>query len=174
LHFTRELLDALHDGGIRTARVTLHVGLGTFAPVTAERLAEHRMHAEWYDLPAATADALNAARRAARRIVAVGTTSVRVLESAIRGEAPAGGAPAREFRPVSGWTDLFIYPPARFRAVDAMITNFHLPRSTLLMLVAAFCSPGTTDGVRMILDAYADAQRREYRFYSYGDAMLIE
>jgi len=166
LHFTPRVLDELADRGIRTAHVTLHVGLGTFAPVKVEDLSEHVMHREWYELSAAAASAVRAARADGRRVIAVGTTSVRVLESA----AGATG----EIEPASGWTDLFLYPPAEFHAVDAMITNFHLPRSTLLMLVAAFCSPGETAGLAMILDAYAEAARREYRFYSYGDAMLIE
>lgn len=165
LHFTPTLLQALRARGIETACVTLHVGVGTFAPVKAEFPAEHRMHAEWYDLPTGAAEAIVAARAAGRRIVAVGTTTVRVLETV------AAAGPIRACR---GWTDIFIYPPATFRAVDAMITNFHLPRSTLLMLAAAFCAPGRTDGVGMILSAYAQAVRRRYRFYSYGDAMLIQ
>ena len=165
LHFTPELLDALTAKGIRTAAVTLHVGVGTFAPVKVEHPSAHRMHAEWYELPAATAEAIRAARRGQRRIVAVGTTSLRVLETAGRGGEVASG---------SGWTDLFVYPPAQFHLVDALITNFHLPRTTLLMLVAAFCSPGDEKGLEMILAAYAHAAARKYRFYSYGDAMLIE
>lgn len=164
LHFTPELLQQLALRGIQRAAVTLHVGLGTFAPVKVEDLATHPMHREWYDLPAATASAVNAARAEGRRVVAVGTTAVRVLESAAR----SGGV-----RPTSGWTDLFLYPPAEFHAVDALITNFHLPRSTLLMLVAAFCSPGRSEGLAAILAVYAEAQAAGYRFYSYGDAMLI-
>jgi S-adenosylmethionine:tRNA ribosyltransferase-isomerase len=164
MHFTAPVLEALAGAGVERAAVTLHVGLGTFAPVQAEDLARHRMHAEWYELSPPAAEAITGARRAGRRIVAVGTTAVRVLETA---------AGAGRLRPGAGWTDLFIRPPAEFRAVDALLTNFHLPRSTLLMLVAAFCSPGTTDGVPMILDAYAEAVRMRYRFYSYGDAMLI-
>ena len=167
LHFTEDLLDALTRKGIEQARVTLHVGLGTFAPVQCEDLSRHPMHAEWYDLPARAAEQLNAARAAARRVVAVGTTSVRVLEAA----APP---PGEAFGSASGWTRLFLYPPAAFAAVDALITNFHLPKSTLLMLVAAFASPGSVDGLATILRAYAEAARLEYRFYSYGDAMLIE
>ncbi len=166
LHFTDALLEELGRAGVGIACVTLHVGLGTFAPVKAENLAAHKMHAEWYDLPSVTAEKINAARADRRRIVAVGTTSLRVLE------AVAGCG--RDLSATSGWTDLFIYPPANFNAVDALITNFHLPRSTLLMLVAAFCRPGGDGGVKMILDAYAEAQRLQYRFYSYGDAMLIE
>ncbi len=166
LHFTPELLAALAAGGVETVAVTLHVGLGTFAPVKVENLAEHRMHSEWYEMPAATASALNAARGAGRRIIAVGTTSVRVLESII--------SPAGRFEPGSGWTDIFIHPPANFLATDALITNFHLPRSTLLMLVSAFCCPGRTDGIEMIRAAYARAAAEKFRFFSYGDAMLIE
>ena len=165
LHFTEELLAALAAKGIRTVPVTLHVGVGTFAPVKTDDLTAHRMHAEWYELPTATAQAVQAARQEGRRIIAVGTTSVRVLESA---------AAKGQFAPASGWTDLFIRPPASFRVVDALITNFHLPRSTLLMLVAAFCSPGDERGLDMILAAYAHAIAQGYRFYSYGDAMLIE
>ena len=166
LHFTEEVLSGLAARGIETCRLTLHVGLGTFAPVKADTLADHPMHGEWYELPGGSATALNDARQAGRRIVAVGTTSVRVLETV--------ADEAGRFRAADGWTRLFLHPPAEFRAVDALITNFHLPRSTLLMLVAAFCSPGRTDGVQTILAAYAEAVRRRYRFYSYGDAMLIE
>ncbi len=166
LHFTPDLIAALTAGGVETAAVTLHVGLGTFAPVKVENLAEHRMHSEWYEMPAATASALNAARQAHRRIIAVGTTSVRVLESVV--------SPAGLFEPASGWTDIFIRPPANFPATDAMITNFHLPRSTLLMLVSAFCCPGKTDGIDMIRAVYARAAAEKFRFFSYGDAMLIE
>jgi len=166
LHFTQELLDVLAARGIGRAFVTLHAGLGTFAPVKADRPAAHAMHEERYELSAAAAEAVNAACREGRRVVAVGTTSVRVLETAARQGLP--------LRASSGVTDLFLYPPAEFAVAGALITNFHLPRSTLLMLVAAFCSPGRTDGLGMILAAYAEAQRRGYRFYSYGDAMLIE
>ncbi len=166
LHFTPELLASISDGGVETAAVTLHVGLGTFLPVKVENLAEHRMHSEWYEMPAATASALNAAREAHRRIVAVGTTSARVLESVV--------TPNGHFEAKSGWTDIFLYPPANFRATDALITNFHLPRSTLLMLVSAFCCPGGTGGIEMIRTAYTRASAERFRFFSYGDAMLIE
>ena len=188
LHFTDGVLRDLAGRGVETAMVTLHVGLGTFAPVVAGQLSSHRMHSEWYELPARAAEIVNAARSLGHRAVAVGTTSVRVMETSARswpsGPAPgcvAAGGPAggpghgkcRRIDPAEGWTDLFIYPPAEFLAADALVTNFHLPRSTLLMLVAAFCSPGSTAGVEMILGAYREAIRLGYRFYSYGDAMLI-
>lgn len=165
LHFTPEVFERLATRGVQTTRVTLHVGLGTFAPVKTDQLSEHPMHSEWYELSTSSADDLNAARQAGRRIVAVGTTAVRVLETAARGGWPLTAG--------EGWTDIFLYPPAEFRAVDALITNFHLPRSTLVMLVAAFCDPGGLAGREMILDAYRTAVQQEYRFYSYGDAMLI-
>ncbi len=172
LHFSQPLMNSLREVGVETTTVTLHVGAGTFMPVKVEDLASHRMHLEWYELPAGAAEKLNAARRENRRIVAVGTTSVRVLETVARRRTNGRGGDV--LAPAAGWTDLFLYPPGEFHAVDALITNFHLPRSTLLMLVAAFCSPAKTDGVGVILDAYARAIRRRYRFYSYGDAMLIE
>jgi S-adenosylmethionine:tRNA ribosyltransferase-isomerase len=150
LHFTPEILRQLPH-----AFVTLHVGTGTFRPVQSETIAEHRMHAERYVMTPATASALNAAAH----LLAIGTTSVRVLESAAR----ADGA----FEAAEGATDIFIYPPYQFRAVDRLLTNFHLPRSTLLMLVSAFA------GREFILEAYAAAVREEYRFFSYGDCMLI-
>ena len=160
LHFTPDLLDGLHARGVQQARLTLHVGAGTFQPVRSERLAEHRMHTERYEISDGTADAVNAARRAGRRVVAVGTTSLRALESAARddGIVRAGGAE----------TALFITPGYRFRVVDRLITNFHLPKSTLLMLVSAFA------GVETIRQAYAHAIAARYRFFSYGDAMLLE
>jgi len=159
LHFTEELLDRIRAVGVETAFVTLHVGLGTFRPVTVERVADHTMHAEWYDVPAATATAVETARADGRRIVCVGTTVVRTLEGAL---ATGGSLRAGE-----GWTDLFITPGFRFRAVGAMLTNFHLPRSTLLMLVSAFA------GRERVLAAYREAVAERYRFFSYGDAMLI-
>lgn len=165
LHFTPALLDALGAGGVRTATVTLHVGLDTFRPVTEVDPAHHPMHAEWYTAPPETAAAIARARRAGGRVVAVGTTSVRVLESVA---AQAGGWEAATARGVEGWTRLFIRPGYAFRAVDALITNFHLPRSTLLMLVSAFA------GRERILAAYAEAVRARYRFFSFGDACFIE
>ncbi|HEX9013293.1 MAG TPA: tRNA preQ1(34) S-adenosylmethionine ribosyltransferase-isomerase QueA [Anaerolineaceae bacterium] len=162
LHFTPELMDSLKNKGIGFASVTLHVGLDTFAPVTEEDPRSHQIHTEWCELGAEAAEQINATRAQGGRIIAVGTTSVRTLESAARG-APEGCAVG----PFSGPTDLFILPGYRFRAVDAMITNFHLPRSTLLMLVSAFA------GRESILRAYQTAVEENYRFYSFGDAMLI-
>ena len=159
LHFTEALTEALRDAGIGIHRVTLHVGPGTFLPVKAEDTAGHKMHPEWGSVSAETAAALNAARRAGGRIVAVGSTSLRLLESA----AGADGTLA----PFSGETALFITPGYRFRAVDAMLTNFHLPRSTLFMLVCAF------SGLDVMRRAYNHAIANDYRFYSYGDACLL-
>jgi S-adenosylmethionine:tRNA ribosyltransferase-isomerase len=159
LHFTERLLAALGARGIRMAFLTLHVGYGTFAPVRTEDIRRHRMHAERFTLPQATTEAVAAAKREGRRVVAVGTTVVRTLEAA----AGADGRVAAG----SGLCDLFIYPGYRFKAVDAMITNFHLPKSTLLMLVSAFA------GRDFILSAYREAVRRGYRFFSYGDAMVV-
>ncbi len=159
LHFDTAMLDTLRALGVETTWLTLHVGAGTFQPVRAERLAEHRMHTEYYDLPQATVDAVARSRARGGRVCAVGTTSLRALESAAR---------AGELAPGGGQTDLFITPGYRFRVVDRLITNFHLPRSTLLMLVSAF---GGTDLLRR---AYAHAVDSRYRFFSYGDAMLIE
>jgi S-adenosylmethionine:tRNA ribosyltransferase-isomerase len=158
LHFTPRLFERLEERGIRHSFVTLHVGVGTFQPIQVEQVAEHRMHQEWAALPAATAAAITSCRERGNRVVAVGTTSVRVLETV---------AASGDLRPWSGETDLFIYPPYQFRAVDALITNFHLPRSSLLLLVGAF------GGIEPIRKAYQAAVDLEYRFYSYGDAMLI-
>lgn len=155
LHFTEPLLEQLRARGIGTARVTLHVGLGTFEPVREEDPTHHQMHSEWCEVPAATVEAIRACRG---RVIAVGTTTVRTLESAARDG---------ELRAWSGETDLFIHPPYEFRVVQGMITNFHLPRTTLLLLVGAFA------GVENLRRAYEEAIEREYRFYSYGDAMLI-
>ena len=171
LHFTPDVFEALAARDIQTAAVTLHVGLGTFLPVKVDALADHPMHAEWYELSADAAAAISAARAEGRRIVAVGTTSIRVLETAARAQQPADRrAP---LAPATGWTDIFLYPPADFHVVDALVTNFHLPQSTLVMLIAAFCSPNSTAGVETILDAYQQAIDHRYRFFSYGDAMLI-
>ncbi|MEX0715309.1 MAG: tRNA preQ1(34) S-adenosylmethionine ribosyltransferase-isomerase QueA [Planctomycetaceae bacterium] len=159
LHFTPELLTACAVHGVDRTTITLHVGIGTFKPITVERLDEHVMHSEWRRLSEAAADEINDTRRRGGRIVAVGTTSVRTLESAADAEGVV--------RAVSGPTELFIRPPYRFRAVDGLLTNFHLPRSSLLVLVSAFA------GRERILRAYAEAISRHYRFYSYGDAMLL-
>ncbi len=158
LHFSPGLLASLQDRGIELTTITLHVGPGTFLPVRVSRLSEHKMHAEYYEISRASVDRINAAKREGRRVIAVGTTVVRTLESAAR----KGGV-----APGSRWTSLFIYPPYPFRVVDAMITNFHLPKSTLLVLVCSFASK------ELIFRAYETAKREGYRFYSYGDAMLI-
>lgn len=159
LHFTPGLLRKLEKKGVRIVRLVLHVGVGTFRPVETEDPAEHRMHAEWYDVSSAAASTLNETRAAGGSIWAVGTTVARTLETVAdeAGIVHAG----------SGWTDIFIRPPYRFRAVDHLLTNFHLPRSTLLMLVAAFA------GHELVMEAYREAVERGYRFFSYGDAMLI-
>jgi len=159
LHFDDALLQALRERGVHSASVTLHVGAGTFQPVRVETLAEHRMHSEWFDVPPATVDAIAAARAAGGRVVAVGTTTLRALESAARDGALQAGA--RE-------TDIFITPGFRFRVVDRLITNFHLPKSTLLMLVSAFA------GHERMRALYAHAVAQRYRFFSYGDAMLLD
>jgi S-adenosylmethionine:tRNA ribosyltransferase-isomerase len=164
LHFTPSLLSSLKHQGVELCRVTLHVGLGTFAPVKSSTVAGHIMHAERYELSPNAAEQINRARAAGRRIVAVGTTCVRLLEHA---------ASEGEFHAGSGQTRLFVTPPFNFRVVNALITNFHLPESTLLMLVSAFADPGGMRGRPMVLEAYAEAVRCRYRFFSYGDAMLI-
>ncbi len=168
LHFTPEVLDALRARGVQIHFVTLHVGLGTFTPVKAAELASHIMHEERFELPAPTADAINAAKRDRRRVIAVGTTTVRVLESAAA--LSAAGSP---LTPVTSRTRIFIHPPFTFRIVDALLTNFHLPESTLLMLVSAFAMPGEVRGRELMLATYAEAVRERYRFFSYGDAMLL-
>lgn len=159
LHFTPELFDRLAAAGVETAFVTLHVGAGTFLPVKTEAVAEHRMHAEWGEIDAATAERLTAARAAGRRVIAVGTTSLRLLES-------AAGEDGR-IRPFCDETAIFITPGYRFRAVDGLMTNFHLPKSTLFMLVSAFA------GLAAMRAAYAHAIETGYRFYSYGDSSLL-
>ncbi|MDE2370764.1 MAG: tRNA preQ1(34) S-adenosylmethionine ribosyltransferase-isomerase QueA [Burkholderiales bacterium] len=161
LHFDAALLAALEARGVRRAAVTLHVGAGTFQPVRAERIAEHRMHSEWFEVGAATVAAIEATRAAGGRIVAAGTTTLRALESAAR---VAGGRLA----PYSGETDIFITPGYRFAVVDRLLTNFHLPRSTLLMLVSAFA------GHERMRALYCHAVASRYRFFSYGDAMLLD
>ena len=159
LHFTQRLLDEITERGVVRAAVTLHVGVGTFRPVETDDPAEHEMHREWYDVPEATSRAVTEAHEGGRRVWAVGTTAVRTLEAAAdeSGRVAAG----------TGTTDLFIRPPFEVRVVDALLTNFHLPRSTLLMLVAAL------GGYDRVMAAYAEAIARGYRFYSYGDAMAV-
>lgn len=158
LHFTRELFDEIEALGATVSHATLHIGVGTFRPISVENLDEHVMHSEWCELTSETASHLNQRRSGGGRLFAVGTTSVRTLESA----AKAGTIEA-----FSGETDLFIRPPYEFQAVDALMTNFHLPKSSLLVMVSAFA------GRELILEAYQDAIKEKYRFYSYGDAMLI-
>jgi len=158
LHFTKELLAVLQEKGVGIARLTLHVGLGTFQPVKTDEVEAHQMHAEYFEVSSKTAKQINLCKQKGGRIVAVGTTSVRTLETvADNGEVISKG----------GYTDLFIYPGYQFKIVDALITNFHLPKSTLLMLVSTFASR------EFVLEAYQEAIDRKYRFYSYGDAMLI-
>ncbi|HEX7089631.1 MAG TPA: tRNA preQ1(34) S-adenosylmethionine ribosyltransferase-isomerase QueA [Longimicrobiales bacterium] len=159
LHFTPELLAALEAAGVRLVRLVLHVGVGTFRPVEVEDPADHRMHAERYAVPADAAAALNETRARGGAVWAVGTTVARALETVTDERGVV--------RPGEGWTDLFIRPPYRFRGVDRLVTNFHLPRSTLLMLVAAF------GGYERVMEAYREAVRERYRFYSYGDAMVV-
>ena len=159
LHFTNELLDALREKGVKTAFVTLHVGLGTFRPVKAENILEHHMHAELCMINEETAAVLNETRQKGGRIICVGTTSCRTLESLVNEDG--------SFTAKSKWTEIFIYPGYQFKAMDGLITNFHLPESTLVMLVSAFA------GRENVLSAYEEAVREKYRFFSFGDAMLI-
>ena len=159
LHFTNELLEAIREKGVDIAYVTLHVGLGTFRPVKVKNILEHHMHSEFYNIDSETADKINRAKANKKRVISVGTTSTRTLESVAKedGEVRAG----------SGWTEIFIYPGYEFKVIDALITNFHLPESTLLMLVSAFSSRD------FILKAYEEAIKEEYRFFSFGDAMFL-
>ena len=159
LHFTPELLARLHQRGIGFTSVTLHVGIGTFKPVTVDLVEDHRMGAEWIEVGAEAVRAIEQARAAGGRIVAVGTTSVRALETAARADG--------QIRPYRGETDIFMTPGFSFKVIDALLTNFHLPRTTLLMLVSALA------GTEFLREAYAEAVRERYRFYSYGDAMLV-
>jgi len=158
LHFTPELLEKLTSKGIRLAEVTLHVGLGTFRPVKSEEIENHVMHSEWYEIPICTAQTINRVRKERGRVIAVGTTSVRTLEAAFQNGV---------LNPGPGETEIFITPGYNFNVIDAIITNFHLPESSLLMLVSAFCTR------ERILEAYREAIEEEYRFFSFGDAMLI-
>ena len=160
LHFTPDLLDRIKEKGIELEEITLHVGLGTFRPVSVEDVTKHKMHSEFYSMNKKTADVLNKAKKEGRRIIAVGTTTTRTLETIMKNND--------EFKEISGWTDIFIYPGFKFKAIDALITNFHLPKSTLVMLVSAFASRD------YILNAYKEAVKEKYRFFSFGDAMFIK
>lgn len=162
LHFDQPLLESLRDKGVDMAFVTLHVGSGTFQPVRTDDIKSHQMHSEWIDVPASACQQIKACRARGGRVVAVGTTSVRSLESAAQ-MCPSNG----DLLPYQGETDIFIYPGYEFRVVDAMITNFHLPRSTLMMLISAFATR------EQVMAAYAEAITARYRFFSYGDAMFI-
>ena len=159
LHFTPELLEKLKAKGVQVVEILLHVGLGTFRPVKEEIITEHKMHSEYYEVSAEAAEVINAAKREGRRVIAVGTTSVRTLESAANSDGTV--------RAEKGNTQIFIYPPYTFKCVDALITNFHLPESTLIMLVSALCSR------EKILSLYKTAVEERYRFFSFGDAMLV-
>ncbi|MCP3762615.1 tRNA preQ1(34) S-adenosylmethionine ribosyltransferase-isomerase QueA [Domibacillus sp. A3M-37] len=159
LHFTKQLLAQLKERGVRIEFITLHVGLGTFRPVSVDSIEDHDMHAEYYTISAQTEEAIRETKKQGGRVIAVGTTSVRTLETA-----------ARDYGVVkesSGWTDIFIYPGFEFKAIDGMITNFHLPKSTLIMLISALA------GQNQVMTAYAEAVKEQYRFFSFGDAMLI-
>ena len=160
LHFTPELLDKVKAMGIEVVEVTLHVGAGTFLPVRTENLEDHHMHTESYEISKEVADKLNKAKKEGRRIIAVGTTSTRTLETIMNLYG--------EFKACSGWTEIFIYPGFEFKGIDALITNFHLPKSTLVMLVSAFA------GKEKIMNAYNEAVKNKYRFFSFGDSMFIK
>ena len=167
LHFTPELLDKIRALGVKICFVTLHVGAGTFLPVKVENIAEHKMHAEHFEVGEETVLAVNGAKKNGHRVIAVGTTATRTLETVARQN---GGT----INVYAGKTDIFLFPPAQFQIVDALLTNFHLPESTLLMLVSAFAAPGKKNaGRELILKTYAEAIREHYHFFSYGDAMLI-
>lgn len=159
LHFTQNLIEKIKKKGIEIVEITLHVGLGTFRPVQVEEIEKHKMHSEFYSMSEESASKLNQAKKEGRRIIAVGTTSTRTLETIM--------SLYGEFRPCSGWTDIFIYPGYTFKAIDGLITNFHLPKSTLLMLISSFSTR------QIILKAYQEAVRQNYRFFSFGDSMFI-
>lgn len=162
LHFTRELLESLRNKGVQIAYVMLHVGLGTFRPVKVDDITQHKMHSEYYSIGQEACDMINSAKKAGKKVVAVGTTSCRVLETV------GGGNNNGEMKACDGWTDIFIYPGYRFKIVDRLITNFHLPESTLIMLVSSLA------GRENVLGAYAAAVKERYRFFSFGDAMFIK
>ncbi len=170
LHFTPEILDEIRARGIEIAEITLHVGLGTFQPVRVEKVEDHKLHREWYEIPAQAARAINRAKAEGRRVVAVGTTTVRALEYAAECAAKHAAEPTGrdQVEAGRGEADVFIYPGYRFRIVNALLTNFHLPQSTLLMLVCAL------GGRELVMAAYRHAVESGYRFYSYGDCMFVE
>jgi S-adenosylmethionine:tRNA ribosyltransferase-isomerase len=159
LHFTEEVLDELKAKGVNIVYITLHVGLGTFRPVRAETIEKHDMHAEYYEISGESAEIINQTRDNGKKVIAVGTTVTRTLETV--------GSQAGYVEADKGWTDIFIYPGYDFKVIDALLTNFHLPESTLIMLVSAFC------GKQRVMTAYQQAIAENYRFYSFGDAMLI-
>ena len=160
LHFTKELLKEIEAKGVNICYITLHVGLGTFRPVSTSNILEHKMHSEYYSMSSEVAKTLTETRKNGHKIIAVGTTTTRTLETVM--------SKSNEFKETSGWTDIFIYPGYKFKAIDALITNFHLPKSTLIMLVSAFA------GKDKILNAYKIAVSKKYRFFSFGDAMFIK
>lgn len=160
LHFTKELMEKIKQKGIRIEYITLHVGLGTFRPVNVEDVTNHKMHSEFYQMSSQTAEVLNEAKKTGNRIISVGTTSTRTLETIM--------SLYGQFKECSGWTDIFIYPGYKFKAIDSLITNFHLPKSTLIMLVSALA------GKDKIMKAYSEAVKNEYRFFSFGDSMFIK
>ena len=160
LHFTPELLKKIEEKGVQIARVTLHVGLGTFRPVKVDNILEHHMHSEFYQIEEEAAEKINTAKANGKRVIAVGTTSCRTIESAAKEDGTIA--------PVSGWTDIFIYPGYQFKVLDCLITNFHLPESTLVMLVSALA------GREHVLNAYEEAIKERYRFFSFGDAMFVK
>lgn len=165
LHFTEDFLKALEQKGVTYYFVTLHVGLGTFLPVKVDTVENHKMHAEYYEIDTKIADALNAAKKSGKKVTAVGSTALRTLESAFSSKKNC-------LLPGSEKTRLFVYPPAEFSVVDHFLTNFHLPKSTLLMLTSAFASPGKTDGRELLFRVYEEAVSEQYRFFSYGDATM--
>lgn len=167
LHFTEGLLEEIKNKGINIARLTLHVGLGTFRPVKVEKIEDHHMHTEYYELSQEAADIINETRKNGGRIISVGTTSTRTLETVGKAQGISKTEPEKEIKPASGWTGIFIYPGYEFTVVDSLITNFHLPESTLIMLVSAFYNRDD------VIKAYEEAVKERYRFFSFGDAMLL-
>lgn len=164
LHFTKEILEKLQKKGVEIYFVTLHVGLGTFLPVKTDIVEEHEMHSEWYEIDKKTAKKINTAKKSGKKITAIGSTALRTLESAVQNDGTLHAG--------NNETNIFLYPPAHFKIVDHFFTNFHLPKSTLLMLVSAFAHPGAMDGKELVMQVYKEAIEKKYRFFSYGDATL--